>query len=253
MTMKLNRIILVISLALTLVVNFLANFLPLNELTTGEISDQFSIFFVPAGYVFSIWGLIYLALIAFIFHSITPKGLADRKIDTITGWFMAACLFNISWIFLWHYLQFIWTLIPIIGLLISLTAIYEKLRIGVEPRSFRETMLVSVPLGIYLGWMTVAVVANVSQVLFLVGWSGAPLNAPSWAAIMLGLASVIGVLMIFRRNEVAFPAVLIWSFIGIWVKHGDSLLVSITAMVLAMVLGVVTIWHEIFGRDRISS
>lgn len=248
--MKLKRIIQVISLVFTLVVNFLAYSLPLNEMTTGEISDQFPIYFVPAGYVFSIWGLVYLAMIVFTIFSLTPKGLADPRIDAITGWLIAASLFNISWIFLWHYLQFIWTLIPIFGLLVSLSVIYEKLKIGIEPRSFKETMLVSVPFGIYLGWITVAVVANVSQVLYLVGWSGAPLSAPSWAAIMLGVASVVGVLMIFRRNEVAFPAVLIWSFIGIWVRHGDSLLVSITAMVLAMVLGIVTIWHAIFGRGK---
>lgn len=246
--MKAKRMIMVIGLVLTLVVNFLADFLPINALTTGEISDRFPIIFVPAGYVFSIWGLIYLALIVFIIYSMTPKGLADQKIDAIAGWFVAASVFNVAWIFLWHYLCFTWTLLPIFGLLISLCVIYEKLRIGVERRSFKEAVLVNVPFGMYLGWMTVAVVANVSQVLYVLGWSGAPLSEPAWAAIMLGVASVIGVLMIFRRNEVSFPAVLVWAFVGIWVKNSDTLLVAVTAMILAMVLCVATIWHVIFGK-----
>jgi len=163
--MKSKRIVMILSLVLALVVNFLANSLPINGVTTGEVSNRFPILFVPAGYVFSIWGVIYLALIAFAIYSITLKGLADKKLDSIAWCFVASNLFNAAWIILWHYLQFTLTLIPIFGLLISLIAIYLKLRIGIQKRSWRETLPVAVPFGIYLGWATVAVVANVSQVL----------------------------------------------------------------------------------------
>ena len=248
--MKTKRLLMILSLVLTLVVNFLANYLPLNGITTGEVSDQFPILFVPAGYVFSIWGLIYLALIAFAVYSVTPKGLADQKIDAVAGFFFAANMFNAAWIFLWHYMQFALTLIPILGLLISLIAIYLKLRIGIEKRSIAQTLLVHVPFGIYLGWATVAVVANVAQVLFKLGWRGEPLSAPVWTVIMLGAASLLGLLMIFLRREVAYPLVLVWAFIGIWVKHGETPLVAITALVLAIVLGVVAVGRLIFSRKR---
>ncbi len=239
--MKSKRIIMIISLVAALVVNFLANSLPINGVTTGQVSDQFPILFVPAGYVFSIWGLIYVALVAFVIYSLTPKGLADEKVDSIAWWFVASNVFNAAWIILWHYMLFTLTLIPIFGLLISLIAIYLKLRIGVEKRTLSEMLLVSAPFSIYLGWATVAVVANVSQALFNLGWTGAPLTAPIWTVIMLGVASLLGVLMIFLRHEVAYPLVLVWAFIGIWVKHGDTPLVATTALVLAIALGILAL------------
>ncbi len=93
--------------------------LPLNGVMTGEISDRFPILFVPAGYVFSIWGLIYLALVAFAIYTVTAKGRADERIDGIAGLFVAANLFNAVWIFLWHYQQFPLTLVAMAGLLVT--------------------------------------------------------------------------------------------------------------------------------------
>jgi hypothetical protein len=248
--MKSKRIVMILSLILVLVVNFLANFLPINGVTTGEVSDQFPILFVPAGYVFSIWGLIYVALIAFVIYSMTPKGLANQQIDSIVWWFVASNLFNTAWIFLWHYQQFTLTLIPIFGLLISLIAIYVKLRIGIQKRSLSESLLVSLPFGIYLGWATVAVVANVAQALYNLGWNGAPLTAPIWTVIMLGVASLLGVLMIFLRHEIAYPLVLVWAFIGIWVKHSDTSLVSTTALVLAAALFILALGRWILSKFK---
>lgn len=241
--MKTKRFLIFASLALTLIVNGLANTLPINGLTTGEVSDQFPILFVPAGYVFSIWGLIYLALIGFAIYSVTPKGKANPDVDNITTWFVASNIFNTLWIFLWHYQQFVMTLVPIIGLLISLLAIYLRLGIGKTQRPLTEKLLVATPFSIYLGWATVAVVANISQALYFIGWRGAPLSAPVWTVIMLAVATLLGVLMIFLRKEIAYPLVLVWAFVGIWVKHGDTPVVAITALVAAILLAVLT-----FGR-----
>jgi len=130
MVVKTNRIIMTLSLVIVLVVNVLANSLPINGVTTGEVSDQFPILFVPAGYVFSIWGLIYLALIGFVIYSLTSKGQENEMIDAIAGWFVASNLFNAAWVFLWHYQQFVLTLIPIFGLLISLIVIFLRLQVG---------------------------------------------------------------------------------------------------------------------------
>ena len=247
--MKTKRVLMILSLVLTLVVNVLANTLPLNNLTTGEISDRFPILFVPEGYVFSIWGLIYLALIAFAIYTVTPKGMKDNRIDDIALWFVAANLFNTAWVLLWHYLNFAMTLVAIIGLLISLVAIYLLLGIGKVQRTRTEKLLLDLPFGIYLGWATVAVVANVSQVLYYSGWRGAPLTEPAWAVIMLVVASVLGVLMIFTRKEIAYPLVLTWAFIGIWVKQSQTPVVAITALVGAIFLAVLAVGRGII-RSR---
>ncbi len=246
--MKNKRVLMILSLAVVLVVNVLANALPINGLTTGEISDRFPILFVPAGYVFSIWGLIYLALIAFAVYTVTPRGRADQRIDAIAWWFMAANLFNTAWILLWHYLQFTLTLIPIFGLLFSLAAIYLTLRVGKSGRPWLEKLLVEVPFGIYLGWATVAVVANVTQVLYSIGWQGGPLSEAVWAVVMLAIAAVLGALMIFLRKEVAYPLVLTWAFVGIWVKQGQTPLVAVTALVLGIGLAVLAVGRRVLAE-----
>lgn len=246
--MKTNRILLIITLILTLVVNFLANALPLNGLTTGEISDAYPILFVPAGYVFSIWGVIYLGLLAFTVYSVTRKGLADPRVDAVAGLAVASNLFNLVWIFLWHYQQFPLTLLAMGGLLVSLLVIYVKLGVGREKRSWQGKLLVDTPFSIYLGWVTVAVVANIAQVLYVLGWRGAPLSEVLWTVILLGVASLLGVLMIFLRKEVAYPLVLVWAFVGIWVKQGATPLVAITALVGAILLGVLALGRWVVGK-----
>jgi len=248
--MKKNRVMMVLSLVLVLVVNFLANSLPINNLTTGEISDQFPILFVPAGYVFSIWGLIYLALIGFAFYIFTPKGRDNKNIDSIASWFIAANLFNTAWIFLWHYEQFVLTLIPIFGLLISLIAIYLRLRVGLEKQLWIEKLLVDLPFSIYLGWATVAVVANVAQAVYSIGWRGEPFTQPVWTVIMLVVASAPGVIMIFLRKEVAYPLVLVWAFIGIWVKQGSTSLTGMAALVAAILLGFIAFGQLLLHKPK---
>ena len=249
--MNTKRWLIIISLLLTLAVNFMANALPLNGITTAEISDRYPVLFVPAGYVFSIWGLIYLALLAFTIYSVTPKGRADTRIDQVAWLVIVSNLFNAVWIFLWHYQQFPLTLIAMAGLLITLLAIYLKLRIGLEKRKIGDRLLVELPFSLYLGWITVATVANVSQVLYAsMGWRGSPFSEPIWAVVMLVVAALLGVLMIFLRREVVYPLVLVWAFIGIWGKQAATPLVAWSALVGAVVLGVLALGRWVAGAVR---
>ncbi|MGC8827818.1 MAG: tryptophan-rich sensory protein, partial [Anaerolineae bacterium] len=87
----------------TIIVNALANILPLNGITTGEISDQFQVYFVPAGYVFSIWGLIYLGLVAFAIYQVLPAQRSNPRLRSMSWPFLVSCAANIAWLFLWHY------------------------------------------------------------------------------------------------------------------------------------------------------
>jgi hypothetical protein len=83
-----------VALAITIVVNALANALPLGGRTTGEISDSFNLLFVPAGYVFAIWGLIYLALIGFAFFQALPAQQSNLSVKVLGYWFVLTCLAN---------------------------------------------------------------------------------------------------------------------------------------------------------------
>ena len=64
----------------TVAINGAANALPINGQTTAEISDRFRVFVIPAGYVFAIWGLIYLGLAA------SPS---TRPCAAVMRWFAA--------------------------------------------------------------------------------------------------------------------------------------------------------------------
>ena len=184
----LRQIIIVIAVVATIVVNALANILPFNGQETGAISDRFAIYFVPAGYVFSIWGLIYLGLIAYAVFQALPAQRENPRLRSIGGLFLLSSVANIAWIFLWHYEVFAATLPVMLVLLGSLIAIYLRLGTGRTPVSRAETWTVRVPFSVYLGWITVATVANATQLLYFLGWNGGALGPEVWTVIMLAVA-----------------------------------------------------------------
>jgi len=219
---------------LTLTVNGLANALPINGKGTGEISDQFNIYFVPEGYVFIIWGVIYLALLAFTVYQALGGQRESSLLRRISPWYWLACAANSVWIFLWHYEIFPATLVAMVTLLVSLIVIYLALRNS--DMSTVDRIWIKLPFSIYLGWITVATVANVTQVLYYFEWAGWGISEQTWGAIMLIVATLIGLGMLMRECDIAFNLVLVWAFIGIAVKHSDTVLVSNTAILTSALL-----------------
>lgn len=225
---------------LTITVNALANILPINGQTTGEISDRFAIRFVPAGYVFSIWGLIYIGLIAFAIYQAAPARRDNKLFDQIAPAYWLASLANAGWILLWHHEQFLLTLAVMVILLASLIMIYRKVISAKADSGLR--WCVQIPFAIYLGWVSVATIANASQVLTYLQWDAWGLSAETWAVIMLVVAGALGAAMLLRERDVAYALVLVWAFAGIALKQADSALVANTAWVLATLLAAGSGW-----------
>ena len=246
MTRDITRQLLVFIAAFaTIIVNIIANVLPLNGLNTGEISDRFQIFFVPAGYVFSIWGVIYIGLIAYAIYQVLPAQRENSRLQSIGYIFILSCLANITWLFLWHYEVFNFTLLAMLVLLLSLIAIYLRLDIGRSEVSRVEKWAVHVPFSIYLGWITVATIANTTQLLYYLGWSGWGISAETWTVIMLAAGVIISALMSITRADVAYSLVLVWAYIGIAMKHGETPIVSTSAVVAAGLILVILIFVSI--------
>jgi len=229
----LRQIVNLLAVILTVVVNGLANALPINGVTTGEVSDSFPVYFVPAGYVFSIWGVIYLGLLAFTIYQLLPAQRENLRLERIGWWFAVGCLANAAWIFFWHYGIFPVTLVLMLVLLVSLLTIYLRLDIGRTWVSRAEKWLVEVPFSIYLGWITVATVANATDVLYDLGWNGAPLSPQLWTVIMLVIAAALAVAMSLTRRDIAYVLVIVWAFVGIAVKQAATPLVAWAAWILA--------------------
>jgi len=231
-----RQIVNVLAVVATIAVNGLANALPLNGLTTGEISDRFHVYFVPAGYVFAIWGLIYLGLILFAIYQALPAQRDNLRLSRIDYLFPLSCLANIVWLFLWHYEQFPLTLVAMFSLLGLLIAIYLRLGIGRAAVSPGERWLVQVPFSVYLGWVTVATIANVTDVLDYLGWNGWGIRPEVWAVIMLVVGGGITFLVSLTRSDMAFLLVILWAYAGIAIKQAATPLVAYAAWLIAALL-----------------
>jgi hypothetical protein len=228
-----RQVVNVLATLLVIGVNALASSLPLNGQTTGEISDLFDVYFVPESYVFAIWGLIYLGLLAFTIYQALPSQRENPRLQALGYLYALSCLVNIIWLFLWHYEVFVWSLVAMVALLLLLIASYLKLEIGLNRVPGAETWLVRVPFSIYLGWITVATIANATSLLDYMGWSGWGLAPEWWAVIMLVVAAIVASLVSITRGDVAYVLVIVWAFVGIAIKHTDTPLVSITAALAA--------------------
>ncbi|NUQ84842.1 MAG: tryptophan-rich sensory protein [Anaerolineales bacterium] len=225
-----------LSAALALTVNILASALPLNGQNTGEISDRFQVYFVPAGYVFAIWGVIYLGWIVFIIYQFQPKQKENPRLRKLGYLFAVSNLANAAWLFAWHYNAFGLSVLIMLTLLGLLIASYLRLNVNRESVSRAERWSVDIPFGVYLGWITVATVANITDWLYLVEWNGFGIAAQTWAVIMLAVASLLGVLMTLTRRDAAYLFVLVWSFMGIAVKQTPAPTVALSAWIAAALM-----------------
>lgn len=237
-----RQISIIVSTIITLSVNGLANALPLNGLTTGEISDSFDTYFVPAGYVFSIWGLIYIGLIALTIFQALPSQRENSRLVHVGWWLVAGNLANAAWIFLWHYQQFLLTLIAMLALLVSLLNIYAGIRKNKQNISLTERLSINLPISIYLGWISVATIANVSDVLVYFNWGQFGLSASIWMLIMLTVVAALAWAMSLRQRDAAYLAVLLWALAGIGIKFPSSGIVTISIWVSFGLVACAFIW-----------
>ena len=248
-----RQIINVVAFLAMVVVNGLATALPLNGQNTGEISDRFRVFFVPAGYVFSIWGVIYLALLGFTVYQAMPSQRENPRLRRIGYLFALSSLANLVWIFLWHYNLFPLTLIVMLGLLACLIAIYLRLDIGRAQVSTVERWLINVPFSIYLGWITVATIANATSLLYYLGWNGFGIDPQVWAIAMLAAGLVIAAWMARSRGDIAYLLVLVWAFAGIGVKQAAAAPVAAVAWENAALVAVLVIAVLLSRRPALAS
>jgi hypothetical protein len=240
----LRQVLVVVSILATLVINALANILPFNGLNTGQISDRFQVFFVPAGYVFAIWGVIYIGLIAYAVFQALPSQ-RENPVLRRTGYpVVVSGLANMVWLFLWHYEQFSLTIVVMLGLLAVLILIYLGLGIGRTKASTAETWAVRVPFSVYLGWITVATIANATDVLYYWQWDGFGISATNWTLILFAAVVVIAGLMSLTRRDIAFNLVIVWALAGIAVRQSAVKSILVGSIATAMLVVAVLVYSQ---------
>lgn len=204
-----------------IVMNVLANSLPLGGITTGAVSYRYPNLFQPSGMTFSIWGVIYLLLGWFtIFQLSTLTQPLVERVDAsfyLNLLFAISSIFNVLWLLSWHYNRIMLSMVMMVVLLISLLIAtrYAMPLKGISAVAF----------SVYLGWICVATIANASITLVSIGVASFSNLSIILTILILIIGVVIGSVYALKDNNLAFALVFLWAYLGIFIRHssGESL------------------------------
>lgn len=244
----------------TVVVNTLANAIPIGGVTTGQVSDRLGNLFTPSGWTFSIWGLIYLWLLLFVIEGLRgafrPLNEGDGNVLLRIGpWFLWTSAGNMAWIVAWHNGRIGLSLVCILVMLSGLIMSHLRIPIHYDPKGTvrRLRLMVYAPISIYLGWVTVATVANVTAWLVSLGVT-LPLPDTFWLVVAVTLALGINLLAVQRSQDVFFASVGVWALGGIlsarWADPASGPgIVALLALYMVVLAGRILINRRAFGGD----
>ena len=241
----------IVGVVLTLVVNYLATVGVLNGVTPPEISDALLTKFTPANYAFAIWSVIYTFVIGFAIYQALPSQKDNPKLEGVRELFIASSALNILWTFAWHYEFYFLSLVFMVGIVLTMIAIYTRAGIGRTTTSWGQRLWIHIPFSLYLAWIAVATIANAASLLVSYNWSGFGINDSIWSAIMILIAAIIGAAVLSRRANAAYAAVYVWAVIAITVRYDNDTPINLAAyagiviVVAAAILG----WYR-FSKNR---
>jgi len=223
----------------------------LNGVTSGEVSDLYPTLVTPAGFTFSIWGVIYMFLLVFIVYQALPKNRDQPFLRQIGLLFALSGACNVSWLFLWHYEMVTYSLVLMFALLATLIGVYLRLDIGRAAVSLKEMAFVHMPFSVYLGWISIATIANVSVALTAAGWDGGGIEPVTWAVVIICVALLLSLAMLVTRKDIAYSFVVVWALVGILEKqseHQTIVLASEIGILLLLVAIGVTVAGSMLKR-----
>jgi len=236
MNLKINAFLNFLGLTIVIAVNALANILPINGLNTGQISGFYPNYFVPAGFTFGIWGIIYILLIGFVVFSIAISfgagdAASEKIMQAISFPFQITCLLNAGWILAWHYLQLGFSLVIMVGLLVFLCKIFLRIQDLERPSKTSYKFWLQQPFVVYLAWISVATIANVTALLVGIGWQGGSIDPTFFSAAMILIGFILGVYFLIRFKQYSYAYVIAWALFGIYSNQINvSYLLGYTAL-----------------------
>ena len=241
-----------LSVVLVIAVNYISQAIRINETTIGEVSNKYFNLFTPAGYAFAIWGLIFLALLAYGIFQVRRAYSGEKGNDFVeqTGyWFLIANLLNCAWVFAFAYDHTGLSVLIMLGILFSLLKIVVNTNMERWDAPIEIIAFVWWPICLYSGWIAVATIANFAAFFSKIGWNGAPLSEVTWTVIMIGIATLLNLFMIRTRNMREFALVGIWALMAIYVRHKEAYdSIAYTALACSTILFLAIAWHGFQNR-----
>jgi hypothetical protein len=228
-------------------INTLSNVFPLNGVSVGNLSNTLfaSVQIIPANYAFAIWGLIYIGLIAFGIYQLQPSQRENPRLQH-SGYLLAiACISQCAWIYLFLDRFFPLSNLAMLGILVPLMVMYQRLGIGRERVSRQERWFIHLPISIYLGWISVATIVNVAIGLYSLKWDGWGIEPNVWTVVMMAIAVVIAAAIAIQRHDTAYVMVIIWALVAISIRQMNTPLIAMSAGGLAIALTMLNLVTEL--------
>jgi hypothetical protein len=258
MSTRVRQVLNVVVLVGVVIFNYAAQEFELGGNTNAELANRYDIYYFPANWAFSIWGIIYFFLFAWGIYQALPSQRDNPNLERIGPLFIVASLFNAGWLLAFHYEQFVLSAGAMIALLITLIVLYLRVGIGRTAVSVRDKWLVHVPFSLYLGWVTAATVTNVTYVLYHLGYQESLLgiSAEAWAVVMLAVTAVIAIAVLATRRDIAYALVIVWALSAIASRYAEIDVINYSALAAAAVV-VLAIVGSIFfnggGRQLVGT
>ena len=239
---RITPIFYVISFALTILINFLSGYIPFNGNTQQVLSAKYFTLFIPDGFAFSIWGIIYVLLGIFVikvcydFYWKNENLISTYK--KIFPLFLINMILNMLWLVVWHYEYVNLSLLIMVGLLISLIGIY---RIGLK-----EPYKMKVAFSVYLGWICVATIVNFSVVIAY-NWVNQPADYIWTTVIMMGVGLALIMFVLIKFKDAAWVLATGWGILFIGIKHNDILPLFYSGISIFIIMSLTIIFLRLRG------
>lgn len=240
------------SVILVIAVNYISQSVSFNNTTIGEISARYENLFTPAGYAFAIWGIIFLALLAYGIFQVKRAFFSNKEsmfIEQTGYWFVIANILNCCWVFAFVYDYTGLSVLIMLGILLSLIKIILNTNMERWDAPITTIAFIWWPICLYSGWIAVATIANISAYLAKLNWEGGLFSEITWTIIMIVIATVLNITMIWKRNMREFAVVGIWALIAIYVRHANNIdAIANTATACAALLAILILAHAFKNR-----
>ena len=238
---ELLQILNIVAYITMIIFNALSGIGVFNGRTIGGNSDKYPNLFTPAGITFSIWSVIYLFLLIYVFYQARDVFKTQKEdmpyFEQISIFFILSCLFNILWLIVWLYEFILLSLIVMLLLLFSLIVIYLRLNIALGDLNKQGKIIVWTSFSLYLGWITVATIANSTVFLISINWDQFGIPPFTWTVIVIFVALFLTLTVLYSRKDFIYPLVIIWALIGIIIKRiGDNYDLAVVALVMIIVI-----------------
>ncbi len=231
----------------TIVMNFISQTLPFNGQTNGEVSDKYSTLITPADYAFSIWGIIFLALGIYAFFQAFSQKADKRIYDQVSIWLIVAFVCTSLWLPAFQYEMIALSaliMLAILGSLIQVSIMLTQDR----TMALKEKAWVRIPVGLYLGWISVATLVNLSVLAKYGGWYLLNFSEVNWLLIMITVSLVLALLITKATGNLVISLVFVWAYVAIAVRHSDEnaiLQCSLGAAIILFIYGIMLLVRQL--------